>query len=141
MSSSNAKNLGERPLEYPQNLTSPVQIFALQSIPESHLGTMEPNGRVFQLDYNKTVVGWVDAQGNAFRNDYNRTKVGRVDLQTRVVSQADYNNTVVGFVHDNGQIFASANRVHTSLTDTPIGRVDGPPESYAVAAAAFFLLF
>lgn len=102
---------------------------------------METSGRVYQLDYNKTVVGWVDAHGNAFRNDYNRTIVGRVDLQTRVVYQADYNNSVVGSVNENGLIFASANMVHSTLIGTPIGRIDGPPEGFAVGAAAFFLLF
>ncbi len=140
MGASSAK-LGERPLEFPLSLSAPAEIHALQSVPQRHMGTMEQSGRVRQLDYNKSVVGWVDAQGNAFRNDYKRTKVGRVDLATKMIYQEDYNKTLIGRVDETGSIFACSTVVHKSMTDVALGKITGPEESYAYAACAFLLLF
>ena len=140
MGSTSTKELGNRPLEFPLQLSSTAQIVALQSVPQRVLGTMEETGRVFQLDYNKTIVGWVDSQGNAFRNDYKRTKVGRVDLISREIYQEDFNKTLIGRVDENGLIFPCSSVVHDSLTGVAMGKIDGPKESYIFAACAFLLL-
>lgn len=141
MGGKSSKELGERLLEFPLSLSAPAEITAVQAVPQRHIGTMETTGRVRQLDYDKTVVGWVDSKGNAFRNDFNRTKVGHVDLVTGLVYQADYNKTLIGRVDENGSIFASSTVVHASLTDVVIGTISGPKESYAFAACAFLLFF
>jgi hypothetical protein len=141
MGNSSTKNLGERPQEFPLSLPGPADIIAVQSVPERHFGIMEETGRVRQMDYNKTVVGWVDAKGNAYRNDYNKTRVGWVDLNTRKIYQADYNKTQIGSVDEEGRIFASSSVVHQSGTNIVIGKIIGPKDSQVFAACAFFLLF
>ena len=141
LSSSSAKKLGERPLENPLALPASLDIFALQAVPTRHIGSMEQSGRVFQMDYDKNVVGWVDSNGNAYRNDYPRTKVGRVDVVSRLIYQEDYAKTLVGRVDEEGNIYACSTVVHASLTDVALGRVSGPKEGYVFAACAFFLLF
>lgn len=141
MGGKSSKELGERPLEFPLSLSAGAEIHAVQSVPPRHLGTVEVTGRVRQMDYDKTVVGWVDANGTAFRNDYNKTKVGRVDLATKLVYQADYNKTLIGRFDEHGSLFACATVVHSSLSDVEIGKISGPVDSYPFAACAFFLLF
>lgn len=140
LGSSSAKKLGEHPLDLPLSLSSPVELVALQAVPQRHVATMEPSGRVYQMDYDKTVIGWVDAQGNAYRNDYNRTKVGRVDLSTRLIYQEDYHKTLIGRVDANGLIYACSTVVHQSLTDVAIGKINGEEDSFLFAACAFLLL-
>jgi hypothetical protein len=140
MGNSSAK-LGDRPQEFPLSLSGPADIIAVQSVPERHLGIMEESGRVRQMDYNKTIVGWVDAKGDAYRNDYNKTKMGWVDLNTRKIYQADYNKTLIGSVDEEGRIFASSSVVHQSGTNVVIGKINGPKESQVFAACAFLLLF
>jgi hypothetical protein len=145
LGSSSAK-LGDRPQEFPLSLSGSANIIALQAVPERHMGIMEETGRVRQMDYNKTVVGWVDAQGNAYRNDYNKTKVGWVDLNTRQVFQIGFNTsrsgkTEIGRVDEEGKIFASSSVVHQSGTNIAFGKINGPSDSYVFAACAFLLLF
>jgi hypothetical protein len=106
-----------------------------------HMGFIEPDGKVRQCDYNKSVVGWVDAGGVAYRNDYNRTRVGHVDLSTGVVYSADYNNTQMGRVDSNGYMFFSDTVVHSSSSDTPVAEIRGAVDTYKHAACAFFTLF
>ena len=135
-----AESLGNRPIEFPLGLTAEAKIYGLQAVPRRHMGTMEVTGRVFQLDYNKTVVGWVDSNGNAFRNDFNRMKVGHVDLNTRVIYQADYDKSVIGRVDAEGLIYLCSPGVHKSLESEAIGKIEGPDDSFVFAACAFLLL-
>lgn len=139
--SKSRQQLSERPLDHPLALTSTAEIVALQSVPPRRMGVMEETGRVFQNDASKTVVGWVDANGIAYRNDYNRTVVGRIDLSTGYIYSADYNKTLVGRVDETGKIYFMSTVVHNSGTNTPVGQIEGPTDSYKFAACAFLTLW
>eukprot|EP01033_Poteriospumella_lacustris_P010120 gene10120-7216_t len=139
--SKSAAKLGERPLEFPLNLSEPVELVMLQANPPRHVGVLEVTGRVYQNDYDKSVVGWVDAHGDVYRNDYNRMKVGRVDLASGLVYQADYNNTLVGRVNEEGFVCLSPQVVHASASDVPIAQVVGGSDAWKFGAAAILLLF
>ena len=142
MGGKSTKELGERPLEHPLALPGTTRIIALQSNPPRDMGVMEVTGRVYQNDYNKSVVGWVDAQGIAYRNDFNRTRVGHVDLSTGNIYQADYNKTLIGRVdRETGMVYFTGTVVHNSSTNTPTCKLEGPKESYYFAGCAFLCLF
>ena len=136
-----AEALANRPLDFPLNLSSEAQIYALAAVPKRHLATMEISGRVFQHDYNKTVVGWVDGNGYAFRNDFNRLKVGCIDLSSRKIYQADYDKTLIGRVDEEGNVYLCGPGVHVSHEDKPVGKIEGGSDGVMYATCALLLLF
>ena len=135
------EQLSARQMEHPLSLPGQTEIIATQSNPERHLGVMEVTGRVFQNDFNKTVVGWVDANGQAYRNDFNLTKVGSVDLSTGNIYSANYDKTLLGRVDSEGYIYFSGAVVHASQKDTVVGKLVGPKESFYFAACAFLTMW